>query len=200
MAAPYQKNSLGWQVYKLQQRLEQWWERFTDRSFDPPGDAPDIDTAVWQFLAKTIFWSVLAVLAIWVLWALAKWLTPYAKSWLNPDSRLHDRGDRDREITVAEWLSRSRRYANGGNYRQACICLYLAMLQRLHDRGIAPHQPSRTDGEYLQIIQQLPQPQPYQTLLVAHQQLCFSNAPASLTLWQQCQQAYQELGNSDRAS
>jgi hypothetical protein len=70
----------------------------------------------------------------------------------------------------------------------------MAMLQRLNDTGIVQHEPSRTDGEYLQLlIQQLPQPRPYQTLLMTHQQLCFSNVEASPSLFEQCQQAYREI-------
>jgi hypothetical protein len=67
------------------------------------------------------------------------------------------------------------------------------MLQRLNDTGIVKDQPSRTDGEYLQLVQQLPQPQPYQTLLITHQELSFSNAEASPSLFDECQQAYREI-------
>ncbi|MEG3972103.1 MULTISPECIES: hypothetical protein [unclassified Microcoleus] len=52
-----------------------------------------------------------------------------------------------------------------GKYRQACRCLYMALLQRLNDAGTVVYQPRRTDGEYLQLIQQLPQPVSYETLI-----------------------------------
>ena len=55
------------------------------------------------------------------------------------------------------------------------------------------HQPSRTDGEYLQLIQQLPQPAPYETVIAIHQQLYFGNAEASQSTFEQCQQAYQQI-------
>jgi hypothetical protein len=69
----------------------------------------------------------------------------------------------------------------------------MAMLQRLNDSGLAPHHSSRTDGEYLQLVQQLSQPQPYQTLIMTHQRLCFSNAEVSSAVFEQCQQAYREI-------
>ncbi|NEQ27810.1 MAG: DUF4129 domain-containing protein, partial [Microcoleus sp. SIO2G3] len=100
------------------------------------------------------------------------------------------------ELSVAGWLERSQKFQQQGNYQEACLCLYRAMLQRLNDAGIAPHQSSRTDGEYLQLIRQLPQPQPYQTLLMTHQQLCFSNTEASPSVFEQCQQAYREIEGS----
>ena len=69
----------------------------------------------------------------------------------------------------------------------------MAALQRLNDAGTAIHQTSRTDGEYLQLIQQLPQPAPYETVISIHQQLYFGNAEASQSTFEQCQQAYQQI-------
>jgi len=78
-------------------------------------------------------------------------------------------------------------------YRQACRCLYMALLQRLDDAGTVVYQPSRTDGEYLQLIQQLPQPVPYETLIRIHEQLYFGNTEADASTFEQCQQAYQKI-------
>jgi hypothetical protein len=72
----------------------------------------------------------------------------------------------------------------------------MATLQRLHDSAIAPHQPSRTDGEYLQLVQQLPQSQSYQALIATHEQLCF-NAEIVPENFSQCQQAYQEIAGGE---
>ncbi|WP_445243270.1 MULTISPECIES: DUF4129 domain-containing protein [unclassified Microcoleus] len=66
-------------------------------------------------------------------------------------------------------------------------------MQRLNDAGTAIHQPSRTDGEYLQLIQQLPQPVPYETLIRIHQQLYFRHREASASTFEQCQQAGQQI-------
>jgi hypothetical protein len=69
----------------------------------------------------------------------------------------------------------------------------MAMLQKLNDSDIAPHQLSRTDGEYLHIIQQLPNFNPYQILLINHQKLLFGNEEATSNMWQECQQAYRQI-------
>jgi len=66
-------------------------------------------------------------------------------------------------------------------------------LQRLNDVGTAIHQPSRTDGEYLQLIQQLPQPAPFDILIKIHQQLFFENREPSASTFEECQQAYQPI-------
>jgi len=67
------------------------------------------------------------------------------------------------------------------------------VLQRLNDAGTAVHQPSRTDGEYLELIQQLPQPVPYETVITIHEQLHFGTREASASTFEQCQQAYQQI-------
>lgn len=199
-AAPHQDNSIGWQLYQLQQRINQGWERLSDRLLESLGNVPDpdLDTSRWPDLTEYIFWGVLSLLSLTLLWTLWRSLSPRVRAWMRNSrpGRSPRLQDPNREVSAAQWGARSRSFAQAGDYYQACIALYLAMLQHLHDRNIAPHQPSRTDGEYLQIIQQLPQPQPYQTLLITHQQLCFSNVPASLQLWEQCQQAYKTIMNS----
>jgi hypothetical protein len=65
--------------------------------------------------------------------------------------------------------------------------------ERLDDAGTVVYQPSRTDGEYLQLIQQLPQPVPYETLIRIHEQLYFGNTEADASTFEQCQQAYQKI-------
>ncbi|MEC4804261.1 MAG: DUF4129 domain-containing protein [Jaaginema sp. PMC 1079.18] len=195
------QNSLGWQFHLFQKRLGEAWEYWTSRWGKGLSDSWDRDWSNWQDLTNFVFWGLLVMLSIWLLWLLGKALLPRLWARLRY-SRLQKRSQRTRAATtsvasVNQWWARSQSFAQGGDYHQACIAVYLAMLQHLHDRGIAPHKSSRTDGEYLKIIQQLPQPQPYQTLLITHQQLCFSDRPASLQLWEQCQQAYKGIvGNS----
>ena len=194
----FEKNSLGWQLGQLQQRFGEWWELQTSQ-FSP--NRPEASVPSWLtspilwLIAKAAFWLVLALLLSWAALQIVRLLNPYFYSLRNQLSQPDDKARETlvSELSVAEWLERSQKFQQQGNYREACICLYKAMLQRLNDAGIAPHQSSRTDGEYLQLIQQLPQPQPYQTLLMTHQQLCFSNAEASPSVFEQCQQAYREI-------
>ena len=194
----FEKNSLSWQLGQLQQRLGEWWELQTSRLAPKLSEVslPSwLDSPLVWLIAKLAFWALLAVLLSWVALRIMRLLSPYVYSLSNQLSQPTDRATKtsNGELSVADWLQRSQKFQQQGNYHEACLCLYRAMLQRLNDTGIAQHQPSRTDGEYLQLVQQLPQPQPYQTLLMTHQQLCFSKVEASRSVFDQCQQAYQQI-------
>ncbi len=199
-ASPFEKNSLGWQLYQLQQRVGEWWELQTSR-FVP--NVPNASLPSWLkspllwTIAKIAFWVLLAWLLSWAALRIMRRLSPYFYGLRNQLSESADKARaQNSEVLIANWLQRSQKFQQQGNYREACLCLYRAMLQRLNDTGIAKDQPSRTDGEYLQLVQQLPQPQPYQTLLLTHQELSFSNAEASPSLFDECQQAYREIESS----
>ncbi len=197
-AGSFEKNNWGWQLSQLQQRIGEWWELQTSR-FSP--DIPNLSVPSWLkspllwLIAKAAFWVLLAFLLSWAALQIMRSLSPYVYSLRNQLNQSIDKATKTSasESSVANWLQRSQKFQQQGNYREACLCLYMAMLQRLNDSGIAPHQPSRTDGEYLQLIQQLPQPQPYQTLLMTHQELCFSHTEASSSVFEQCQEAYREI-------
>jgi hypothetical protein len=194
----FEKTSFGWQLSQLQQRVGEWWELQTSR-FAP--NLPDVSVPSWLdsplmwTIAKAAFWVILALLLSWAALQIMRLLSPYFYTLTNQLSQPADRVTKtsDSELSVAKWLQRSQKFQQQGNYREACLCLYRAMLQRLNDTGLVPHQSSRTDGEYLQLIQQLPKPTPYQTLLVTHQELCFSNTEASRSVFDQCQEAYREI-------
>lgn len=164
-------------------------------------DIPNTSVPSWLtspllgMVVKAVFWVILAFLVCWAALQIMRSLSPYFYSLRNQLNQPTNKVTRTSisESSVARWLQRSQKFQQQGNYRDACLCLYMAMLQRLNDTGIAPHQPSRTDGEYLQLTQQLPQPQPYQTLLMTHQELCFSHTEASRSVFEQCQQAYREI-------
>ncbi|CAA9242792.1 hypothetical protein AVDCRST_MAG92-1605 [uncultured Coleofasciculus sp.] len=137
---------------------------------------------------------MLALLLSWTALQIMRRLSPYFYSLTNQIKQSADNTKLlDKDLSIARWLQQAQKFQQQGNYRDACLCLYKAMLQRLNDSGVVLHQPSRTDGEYLQLVQQLPQSQPYQTLIMTHQELCFSNTEASLSLFEQCQQAYREI-------
>jgi hypothetical protein len=69
------------------------------------------------------------------------------------------------------------------------------MLQILNDRGTLVNISSRTDGEYKQSLQQLQLSSfaAYELLLSIHQRLCFSSVEVSQSMFEQCQEAYQEI-------
>lgn len=194
----FEKNNLGWQIGQLQQKFQEFWELQT---YNLANNIPDLSLPSWldspitQQFTKVIFWLMVAAIVIWLTWKILPFLRSYIR---NLKKRLERSVDRTptklvKERSIAQLLSKAQKYKQQGNYREAIFCFYLAMLQRLNDSGTIPHQSSRTDGEYLQLIQSLPQAQPYQILFATHQQLCFGNAEASIDLLEQCQKAYQNL-------
>lgn len=191
----FDKTSWGWQLGQMRQRVAEWFELKTSRTLSNLSMPPWWESPILQIIVKIAFWVILALLLIWSTLQLRRVLRPYFYSLTHSlKQRSHQAATTPvTELSVAGWLQRSQKLQQQGDYREACRCLYMAMLQRLNDSGIAPHQPSRTDGEYLQLIQQLPQSQPYQTLLTIHQQLCFSHAEVSNSVFEQCQQAYREI-------
>lgn len=191
----FEKTNLGWQIGQSQQRFLEWWELKTAQIEPPNVKLPSwLDSPIWWAIAQFAFWLIVALLAVWAssqLWQLSRfYLHNFKKRNRTTDGSAQQT---IKDLPVAEWLLRSQKLQQQGKYRQACRCLYMAMLQRLNDAGIAVHQPSRTDGEYLQLIQQLPQPIPYETLIAIHEQLYFGNAEASPSIFERCQQAYQQI-------
>lgn len=191
----FEKDSLGWQLHQLQSRFSQWWE-WQLGQFNP--NLPDFNPSSWSGwswvweLTKGVMICLLIALIIWAIWRIWRLISPY---FANLKEQVTDLSQKlvQRELSVGEWLARSQKFQQKGDYYQACRCIYLAMLQRLHDTSIVPHQSSRTDGEYLYLILQLPQPEPLETLLNIHQQLCFGRIEPSSSLLATCQQAYQEI-------
>ena len=193
-----EKNSLNWQLYQLRQRFDEWWDVNT-RQWSK--NIPDVDLFSWldndiaEITARVLFWIILAFLSSWIAIQLLRLLTKYShglKQRYN-QSTIDTRHPATPRLSVSNWLKQAHYFQQQSNYRDAIRCLYMAMLQKLNDTGIALHQLSRTDGEYLQIIQQLPHCIPYQTLLIIHQQLLFGNQEATLAMWQECQQAYRQI-------
>lgn len=197
----YEKDNLSWQFQQFQQKLGEWWEMQISRFTPDIPNTPDFSWLSWLnspiigTIAKGIFWLILAFLLSWTVLQLWQRAEIYMSFLKNQKSQLADRMTKASvtELSAAAWRAQSQKLQQEGNYRDACLCLYMAMLQQLHDRGIVPHQPSRTDGEYWQLVKELPHPIPYQILLMTHQQLCFSNSEASSLLFEQCQEAYGEI-------
>jgi Domain of unknown function (DUF4129) len=194
MSAAFEKNSLDWQVQQISRRVGEWFERvFVVPNLPNLPDAPK-----WWFperLLQVAFWTIVVFASIWLGWQIWRLLSVYLNlsnpndaRWLNRPSK----GEED-DRSVAAWIRQMQEFQRQGNYREACRVLYMAMLQRLNDTKLLPHQASRTDGEYLQVVQQLPQAQSYRTLISTHEQLCFGNATLSSEELLTCQRAYQEI-------
>jgi hypothetical protein len=198
----FEKNSVSWQLQQLQQQAGEWWELQTSRLTDNVDFVPPswnwINLINWSLLwqiTKTVLIVLVILLILWAAWQIWQLLNPTLYNLKNRSS-LGNQNQQSKELSVAQWLARSQKLQQQGNYYQAFQCLYLGMLQQLNDRNIAPHQISRTDGEYLQAIAHLPYSQPYQFFLTTHQKLCFGNEQTSLSLLEECQQLYQNEMNS----
>jgi Domain of unknown function (DUF4129) len=191
----FDKTNLSWQLGQWQQQVQEWWELKTTQIEPPKLKLPSwLDSPIWWAIAQAIFWVIVTLLAVWASWQIWQLLRFYIHNFKKRNKTTDGSAQTTiKDVSVAQWLLRSQKLQQQGKYRQACRCLYMAVLQRLNDAGIAVHEPSRTDGEYLQLIQQLPQPAPYETAIAIHQQLYFGNVEASASTFEQCQQAYQQI-------
>ncbi len=190
----FAKTNVGWQIHQLSQRLGEWVElklkTLAPKNIPLFDWLPNWSIAPW--VPQAIFWSVLGLLLIWLGLQAVQLLSPGA-TWRRRSSTSSDPSPTAKELAVAAWLRKAQEFQRQGNYGEACRALYMAMLQRLHETKSVAHQSSRTDGEYLQLVQDLPQPAPYETLIATHEQLCFGNTLISAETFQQCQRAYGEI-------
>jgi hypothetical protein len=146
----FEKNSFSWQVQQLQQRIQEWGETINFPGLNKMSLPSWLNSPILQTIAKVAFWDATGF--ILNLGYLADWAN--VASLFYPTRTQPKQSDAttkrsENELSLARWLERSQKFQQQGNYREACLCLYMAMLQRLSDTGIVPHQPSRTDGEYL---------------------------------------------------
>ncbi|MFQ3616945.1 MAG: DUF4129 domain-containing protein [Cyanobacteriota bacterium] len=196
MAGEFAKNSPGWQVQRSLQRAGEWieWVLFGDNPNRP-------DFSGWippEWVLQGLFWLILGLLGVWVGWLLVQWLRPYWEAFQLRQRRAIAPAPAPQvpELTAAEWLARSQTAQRQGDYREACRALYHAALHRLSDRHQISPLPSRTDGEYLSLVNALPNARPYHVLIRTHERLCFSPAPVSAAAFEQCERAYREISSS----
>lgn len=205
----FKQNSLSWKIELLRQRLGEWWElliiklsknlpEFSDR------DWKNLDQEWLKQLIKLVLWSIIAIVLVWLTWQLWLWLRPYFLKWQRSRKQLSnlDYPKNRPTLSTNQWVTQSLEYQKQRDYRQAIFCLYQAMIQQLSDRQIINNSPSRTDGEYLNSINQLNLNQfnAYELLLSTHERLCFSSQAASQSLWNECHKAFQSLTQQNSAN
>jgi hypothetical protein len=200
MAGEFAKNSPGWQLQRSLRQAGEWieWVLF--------GDSPDRpNVSGWippAWMLQGLFWLIVGLLATWTAWLLVQWLRPHWEAFQLRQGRAIAPAPAAQvpDLTVAEWLARSQAAQRRGDYREACRALYHAALHRLSDRHQISPLPSRTDGEYLSLINALPNARPYHVLIRTHERLCFSPAPVSAAAFEQCERAYREISSSQISS
>ncbi len=192
MSIVAEKTSWRWQLEQLQQQVGEWIEvklRSDDRDLNldifPPWLGPLLIRLVWLILAGLVIWFGYRI------------IYPYWQRWVSQNDRSKLTLDRSPEkvYTVAELLAQSQQFQTDGDYTQASRWLYLAMLQRLNDTNLIPHQFSRTDREYLQLLRTVPVVNVGEILVSIHEQLHFGDRAISSADFDRCQQAYQQIEN-----
>lgn len=192
----FEQDSLSWQLQQLQQQITEWWEwQLQIWDFDTPDTNSDPiwwDSPLTWIILKGLLWFTLAVTLSWLAILIIRKLEPYFYSLQKLNLSGKNSQKPGTKLSPNHWVQKAKKYQKQGNYREACRSLYFALLQHLHETNLIQHQESRTDGEYRQLVTQIPRADPYQTILKIHEQLLFSNLEASESLLKKCQQAYQK--------
>jgi hypothetical protein len=190
-----------WELQKLFQNAGEWiWLQINKVQVDLP-DLPAWTLPDWW--EKVVLWLILVALGI-VLVLLAEQIWQWSQrsqwTWLRYYARRNITDlPSSVSLSAGEWFTQAQQYQQQHNFKEACRSLYMALLQRLQESQVLTALPSRTDQEYATQLQAL-QPtkgisalQPYQTLLITHEQLCFSDREISAQDFQHCYQAYQAI-------
>jgi hypothetical protein len=194
----FEQTNWVWEFSLFQQQVGEWLEyQFSRFQKTLPELPPGWSINPWLGeLLNILFWLGLGLFVVWIGWRLWQEFNPYIYAWLNAMSNspgFRTKAD-SRETSIALLLNQAQEFHQQYNYTEACRCVYLAMLQQLHEQAIARQQPIRTDGEYLQLLKSsVTLIQPYQTLITTHEQLCFSEHEMLAENYQQCWQAYQQI-------
>ena len=190
MSISTEKTSWRWQLEQLQQQLGEWIEvklRSNDRDLQL-----DIFPPWLGALLVRLTWLILAGLIIWFGYRV---IYPYLQKWIERNKQSKSLLDvvSVPAYTVVELLNKSQQFQQDGDYTQASRWLYLAMLQQLNDANLIPHQFSRTDREYLQLLRTVPIIDVGEILVSIHEQLHFSNKRIEIAEFDRCQAAYQQI-------
>jgi hypothetical protein len=189
-----EKTSWRWQLEQLQRQLGEWIEvklRSDDRDLQL-----DIFPAWLGPLLVRITWLVLAGLLLWFGYRV---IYPYWRQWKKANKQPTSALDLDAGAialpiyTTAELLAKSQQFQLDRDYTQASRWLYLAMLQRLNDANLIPHQLSRTDREYRNLLSHLPSVDAGAILVSMHERLHFGNEQMTSADFDRCQQAYRQI-------
>jgi hypothetical protein len=177
----------------LGKNLSEWIQLQLSGNDAPESPPPSFEFPAW--IGQLLFWGLVAGALIWFAWLIVRAIDDYVVN-RRPQPQPQPQVQWVRETApqgVAAWLRQAQQYEREGNWREACRALYMAALELLHDRDWVPHQPSRTDGEYLQAIQPLPQPRPLQVLIRTHERSLFGGESLGADNLQRCRQAYEEI-------
>ncbi|TVQ21965.1 MAG: DUF4129 domain-containing protein [Leptolyngbya sp. DLM2.Bin15] len=188
----YQDTSLGWQAQQATQQFSEWIEAQWS-AVQPDAAMPQVTPPDW--LLRTLFIMIIGGLLGWLGWQLYREFAPQIQAWLGQEAgrRRPARPPQTPVYSAETWVRQARQAQQAGDYREACRCLYMAMLSQLSAQDIIRLEASRTDGEYRALLLTMADPAPYYLLLAIHEQLCFSSQGISAAEWERCWAAYQDL-------
>ncbi|NEP15720.1 MAG: DUF4129 domain-containing protein [Leptolyngbya sp. SIO4C1] len=191
-ATPVQDNSVGWQVHQLTQRLSEWIEWRLSQLPEDTSATPD-PFRLPGWLEALLFGLLVLGLAL----LLGLLMVQILNAYLARRSPARSRSVPGQPVyKPSEWVHQANQLAQAEQWSAACRALYMAALQRLHERQPIPYPESRTDQDYLRYLSELPQPRPYQLLIRTHERSHFGREPLREQHYQRCRQAYQEIEKS----
>jgi hypothetical protein len=203
----FQETNINWELQRLGQRIGEGIEGLLAQS----GSSTDPEAA-HPWIAQLLFWLIIGGLVLFVGRWLYLLLWPLLRQWLqgSPINPLpSDASAIAPPLSLSDWLARSHQARQRGQYTEACQALYMAALHHLDQQNLIPLDPSRTDGEYLHLLDHLVNrktsetrtlrnPVPYQMLIRLHERLCFGTDAPSLEECDRCWQAFHALSDANR--
>lgn len=191
-AATIERTNWTWRIRTGQRWLSEWIELHTQG-----WNVPEVDLPGWELpngLGRVLFWVLVIAAACllgvyFVRLGLRWWHTfqPWRRAGVHRTTAIGDAAS-----TPESWLRRALQMQPRGQYGEACQALYMSLLQYWSDRELIPFDASRTDGEYLGLIDRLDLPrEACRKLIGTHERLSFAGAIASADDYQQCYAAYQ---------
>ncbi|HEY9810245.1 MAG TPA: DUF4129 domain-containing protein [Halomicronema sp.] len=195
----FENTNLGWQLGQTQQKVAEWVElQFSKLNFNGPKAPPsfgEINFGWVEVLLQGMFWLILALLIVWFGWLIWRlWPGFFARlRGLGSSSTTPAQQAAKPMPTAAEWLVQAAKLSREGDFGLASRCLYMAMLERLNDSSTVDNQPSRTDGEYRELLKRFSGRKSCEVLLSTHERLCFGEMPVTGEEFERCQEAFRKI-------
>lgn len=196
--AGFQSDSPGWAMQKAGRRLGEWLEYQLYQLQLPNPVAPDsspVEPAWLIQIREIIFWLIVAALVAWGGWMLYRIVSPYMREMRSRQQSFQEQDSSPDHAQKApsQWLQLAYDLKRQQRYSEACRAFYLAMLQQLQDKKIAPPHNSATDNDYRHWVSAFAKAEACDKLIETHEQIMFGGMVASEQTVNQCQQAYQEI-------
>lgn len=199
--ATFQTDSISWKLQTAGRRLGEWveYQLYRLQSSDNPESQQSVYWPEWflallPLLRRIVFWTIVTALVVWAAWMLYIILRPYLREMRSHRYSVQNtHSSSELRRSPQQWLQQAQALQKQKRYAEACRAFYLGMVQQLQDKKLSPRRDSATDGDYRQIVQNLPKANACGVLIETHEQTIFGNITASEQMAQQCQDAYREI-------